>query len=182
MAPSNDIDILESSLRKRGKLLDILLQDKTTGKNIIWVTDSYKNHDAAFNPEMPIKPDLVTGENGKLIQPRAAKSREEQQRRTKVKGEVFTPFETIAAMNGAVYKSIKPSIDDKNDWKRYIKEPILEITCGEAPFIVTRYNPAVHTNKIKDVNIRVGFLDKKLQVVSGHCTSKTEGYARRRRG
>lgn len=31
---------------------------------------------------------------------------------------------------------------DENNWRDYVKEPRLEITCGEAPFIVGRYNTA----------------------------------------
>ena len=38
-------DILEDNIVKYGRsLLDILLQDKTTKKNIIWATDDYEKY------------------------------------------------------------------------------------------------------------------------------------------
>lgn len=171
MAAPNDIDILENALRKKGKLLNILLIDRATGKNIIWATDSYQNLGDKYAPAKQILPDLVTGENGELIQPRAAKSREEQRRRTKDKGEVFTPIEIVAKMNNAVDKACKISAANPNDWQRYVREPILEITCGEAPFMVTRYNSAVHARKVQDIDKREGFLDRKLQVVTEYCST-----------
>lgn len=41
MAPKSKIDISENTLRNRGRILDILLLDKTSKRNIIWATDSY---------------------------------------------------------------------------------------------------------------------------------------------
>jgi len=73
MAPTADIDILENKLRRRGDLLDTLLLDRTTGKNILWGTDSYASRGAAFAPIKRMQPELVTDIYGKLIQPRAVK-------------------------------------------------------------------------------------------------------------
>ncbi len=39
---SKNIDIREDYLLKKDNLLEILLQDKTTSKNILWATDSYE--------------------------------------------------------------------------------------------------------------------------------------------
>lgn len=169
VVPKYDIDILESVLREKGALLDILLVDQTTGKNIIWATDSYENLGKGFAPQNPIKPDLVTGEFRLLIQPRAAKSLDEQRRRTKEKGEVFTPLKIVEQMNKAV-EAYQPN---KKNWQDYVRELKLEITCGEAPFIVSRYNPTAHGVLIKLAS-RVGFLDRKLRVVSKFCHSKDE--------
>ncbi len=105
MAPRIDIDILENVLRRKGDLLDILLIDRTTKKNIIWATDSYANLGKEFAPKKRIMPDLVTGVYGKLIQPRAAKSLAEQRQRTKYKAEVFTPLRIIRRMNGIIDQS-----------------------------------------------------------------------------
>jgi len=58
------------------------LQDKNTGKNILWATDSYESKGEKFAPLSHITSDLVTSENGHLIQPRAVKSKEEQLIRT----------------------------------------------------------------------------------------------------
>jgi len=166
----NNIDISENILRKTGKLLDILLFDHTTKKRIIWATDSYTKHGKRFAPKKRITPSLVTGKYGKIIQPRAAKSLDEQHRRTKDKAEVFTPLKIVKEINNAVdNKEIT-----KNNWQEYVYELKLEITCGEAPFIVSRYNPTAHTGKLIKIENRVGFLDKKLKIVSKYCDEKKE--------
>ena len=150
------IDIFENTLRRIGDLLDILLIDHTTKKNIIWATDSYyKVLGKEYLPKKFVLPILVTGKNGMLIQPRAAKSLEEQRRRTKDRAEVFTPINIISHIN----KAIENTLPNKDNWKEYVKELKLEITCGEAPFIVSRYNPVAHTGKLIPLNKRVGFLE-----------------------
>lgn len=164
-----EIDVLENSLRQRGDLLDILLLNRTTGRNIIWATDSYVKFGKGFRPKDRIKPELVTGVYGKLIQPRAAKSLQEQRQRTKDKAEVFTPLRVVKQMNVMVdWSNGDFPATDKN-WQEYIKELRLEITCGEAPFIVSRYNPTARTGKIIEIKNRVGFLDRKLHVISQYC-------------
>jgi hypothetical protein len=166
-----NIDILENTLRRIGNLLDILLIDRTTKKNIIWATDSYeKQYGKKFLPKLRIEPALVTGKFGLLIQPRASKSLEEQKRRTKDKAEVFTPLKIVGYIN----KAVENRPPNKKKWKEYVRVLKLEITCGEAPFIVSRYDPTSHNRKVIDFKSRVGFLDKKLKIVSRHCHKKDE--------
>ncbi len=165
----SEIDILESVLRKKGTLLDILLFDRTTKKNIIWATDSYGMLGKDFVSKNLIQPDLVTGKYRLLIQPRAAKSKEEQQRRTKDRAEVFTPLKAVDQIN----KGVENQQPNKDNWRDYIHELKLEITCGEAPFIASRYNPTAHGVLIK-LDSRVGFLDRKLKLVSRYCLEKDE--------
>lgn len=164
------IDIRENVLRRTGSLLDILLVDRTTKKNIIWATNSYEEHGKVFFVKKQIKPELVTGIYGFLIQPRAAKSLDEQRRRTKDKAEVFTPLKIVDQMN----KVTEGHQINKNTWQDYVRELKLEITCGEAPFIVSRYNPTAHTGKLINLKNRVGFLDKKLKLVSKYCDKKAD--------
>lgn len=167
-----NIDILENTLRRKGTLLDVLLFDHTTKKNIIWATDSYEKnfHSEEFSPKKQIKPELVTGKYGLLIQPRAAKSLEEQRQRTKDKAEVFTPLRVVEQMN----KTLEDQQPNKNNWQEYVRQLRLEITCGEAPFIASRYNPIAHTGKLIKLEHRVGFLDRKLKAVSKFCLDKKE--------
>lgn len=167
--PSSNIDISENRLRRKGELLDTLLLDRTTGKNIIWATDSYASRGKEFAPKKRIKPELVTGIYGKLIQPRAAKSLAEQRFRTKEKAEVFTPLKIIDQMNKDIDWLGAIRVPDENNWQDYVRELKLEITCGEAPFIVSRYNPTAHTGKLIKLENRVGFLDRKLREVSRYC-------------
>lgn len=166
-------DVLENSLRQRGKLLDTLLLDRTTGKGILWGTSSYINYGKGFAPKDHMKPELVTGLYGKLIQPRAVKSRDEQLRRTKEKAEVFTPLRIVRMMNNLIDQQTGEHLDPQHTWQDYVSELRLEIACGEAPFIVSRYNPVAHGALIKLEN-RVGFLDRKLGVVSHYCQKPKE--------
>lgn len=164
------IDIREDYLLKKDSLLDILLQDKTTGNTILWATDSYEQKGKKFASFAPITSDLVTGKNGKLIQPRSVKSKQEQLLRTRDKAEVFTPLSIVKQMNDACdTKRIT-----KNNWQEYVALLKLEITCGEAPFIVSRYDPVSDKQELLPLAERVGFLDKKLTVVSKYCTTQDE--------
>jgi hypothetical protein len=174
MATVSTIDIQESSLRRTGDLLNILLLDRTTGKNLIWATDSYVRYGKVFAAKNLIKPELVTGAYSKLIQPRAAKSLEEQRQRTRDKGEVFTPLRIVDKLNKEIDWSGNIRVPDNTNWQDYIKELKLEIACGEGPFIVSRYNPTAHTGKLIKLQHRVGFLDRKLRVVSRYCDKPKE--------
>lgn len=165
----SDIDVQENTLRRTGNLLDVLLFDHTKKKNIIWATDSYMRYGKEFAPKTRIIPELVTGLYGKLIQPRAVKSLAEQRQRTKDKAEVFTPLKVVDQMNKLIDWSGNIKVPNESNWKEYVSELKLEIACGEAPFIVTRYNPTAHTGKLIKLENRVGFLDRKLRVVSTHC-------------
>lgn len=174
MVKNTNIDISESVLRRKGQLLDILLIDRTTKKNIIWATDSYVSMGKDFSLKKHITPNLVTGEYGKLIQPRAAKSVTEQRQRTKEKAEVFTPLKIIDRINKMVDWSGRIPLPDENNWQEYVSELKLEISCGEAPFIVSRYDPTAHIGELIKLDNRVGFLDRKLHVVSKHCHKSKE--------
>lgn len=165
-----EIDIREDYLSKNDDLLDILLQDKTTSKNILWATDSYQTKGEMFAPLEPITTDLVTGINGSLIQPRAIKSKEEQITRTRDKAEVFTPLSIVKQMNKAC--DIKRV--SKYNWQEYVALLKLEITCGEAPYIVSRYDPVSDKQKLLPLSQRVGFLDRKMKIISKYCDAHTE--------
>ena len=164
------IDIREDYLLKKDSLLEILLQDKTTGNTILWATDSYEQKGKKFASFAPITSDLVTGKNGKLIQPRSVKSKEEQLLRTRDKAEVFTPLSIVKQMNDACDNKRVT----KNTWQEYVSLLKLEITCGEAPFIVSRYDPVSDKQELLPLAERVGFLDKKLSYVSKYCNTQDE--------
>lgn len=161
-------------LRRAGKLLDILLSDRTTGKNIIWATDFYEKFGKNFLPKNSITPALVTGKYRTIIQPRATKSFAEQRQRTREKAEVFTPLNIVDKINKEVDKLGVNQRFSKKNWQDYVRELRLEIACGEAPFIVSRYDPTAHTSELIKLDRRVGFLDQKLKVTSRHCQNKKE--------
>jgi hypothetical protein len=167
---TKNIDIREDFLLKKGNLLEILLQDMTTAKSILWATDSYEIMGEKFVPLAPITTDLITGTHGNLIQPRAVKSKEEQLYRTRDKAEVFTPLSIVKQMNNACdTKHIT-----KNNWQEYVALLKLEITCGEAPYIVSRYDPVSEKQELLPLSKRVGFLDSKISVISKYCDTHKE--------
>jgi hypothetical protein len=160
-----NIDIREDYLLKKDNLLEMLLRDNTTSKNILWATDSYAKMGEMFAPQAAIKTELVTGEHGTLIQPRAIKSKEEQLYRTRDKAEVFTPLSIVKQMNEAC-DTVQIT---ENNWQEYVALLKLEITCGEAPYIVSRYDPVSDSQELLPLSKRVGFLDYKMSIVSNYC-------------
>lgn len=171
---ANDADIIENTIRRHDDLLEILLTDRTrTTKrkvhHLLWGTNMYAGH----APQDEIEIAAVTDENTLLIQPRIAKSKDEQIYRTKDRAEVFTPRDTVATMNQMLdWAGTAWPVTEKT-WRDYVRAEKLEITCGEAPFIVGRYN-AVNGKKVLKLDDRAGFLDRKLQVVGKYCQNKSE--------
>ena len=125
-----------------------------------------------------------------FIQPRVTKTLEEQVERTKRKAEVFTPSWLCNRMNnhcdeerfgrpavfnrdcGQTWDTNRTPIEfiPKADWKRYVQSPRLEITCGEAPYVVSRYDTT--TGEVIATIDRIGILDRKLRVVNENTKTK----------
>ena len=89
------IDIAASPV---ADVLDVLLQDKTTKKNIIWATDAYAEYGEAFADTAPMDAAALLRRPG-IIRPRIRKTQEEQARRTRTKAEVYTPAWLCNRMN-----------------------------------------------------------------------------------
>ena len=103
MSPEKSIDIKENDLLKIDRsLLEILLKDKTTGKNIIWATDNYSKYGELYTSEKEIKIELITSRHGGVIKPRVEKSKEERMQRVRQKAEVFTPSWVCNLQNNLV--------------------------------------------------------------------------------
>ena len=79
-------------------VLDLLLQDKSTKKNIIWATDTYENLGEGFDDKVQLNADSLL-RRPDLIRPRIQKSQEAQAQRTRKKAEVFTPAWLCNRMN-----------------------------------------------------------------------------------
>lgn len=195
------IDVLEQDILDVSPfLLDLLLQDKTTGRNIVWATDDYIANGSAYAAEKEILPALITGANTKIIQPRIAKDKEAQRNRTRKSAEVFTPSWICRLMNdlcddewfGRKNVFNIPTDDDRNwtptaspvefkqgkgktpAWTRYVDSKRLEITCGEAPYLVSRYDTT--TGEVLPIERRIGVLDRKMRVVGENTESETEWF------
>lgn len=195
MASKKNIDIKENDLLKiDADLLEILLKDMTTGKNIIWATDNYSKYGSEYSSEKEIKIELITSNNGEIIKPRVEKSKEEQQLRVRQKAEVFTPSWVCNMQNNLIDESwfgrkdvfnvekekswattkekIAFSEEKGKTWQDYVFSNRLEITCGEAPYLASRYDAV--TGDFIEVQNRIGLLDRKLRVVSENIESKKD--------
>lgn len=190
---SNQVDIKENAIHTLNpKILSLLLKDKTTQKNIMWATDNYTIYGEGYGRDDFITIESITGENGNIIKPRIEKSKEEQNIRSKDKAEVFTPswvcnkqnnlvdndwfgcagvFNTETE-NGWISTTDKIVFPKGKTWQSYVVAKRLEISCGEAPYLVSRYDTVTGTPI--PVEQRIGLLDRKLRVVCENCDSEPE--------
>jgi hypothetical protein len=180
-----NIDIMENDiLTKYPDLLEILLLDHTTGQNIFWATDNYQEYGESYEFEKPILSKLITGENGNIIMPRVKKTKELQKSRSKERAEVFTPswvcncqnnlidgawFGRENVFNTEIEKSWqtnenKITFPESKTWQDYVQDARLEITCGEAPYLASRYDTT--TGEFIEIQNRIGLLDRKLRVIN----------------
>lgn len=197
MAQEIKVDIKENRiLALDSTLLNILLKDNSSGKNIIWATDDYTQYDETYTKDRQITVFSVTGKNGTIIKPRVEKTKQEQLTRVRDKAEVFTPSWICNKQNNLVdnawfgrenvfnveqektwtatqEKIIFPTEDSKT-WQDYVKANRLEISCGEAPYLASRYD-TVSGNTIP-VKERIGLLDRKLRVVCENVDDEQEWY------
>lgn len=194
------IDIIERELIELSEnLFNILLLDRTTRKNICWATDHYISRGPAYSPQEPITKDLITGINSHLIKPRILRSYDEKSQRTKEKAEVFTPAwicneqnnlideewfgrkDVFNTVDGYTWKTVKENIvfPKKRTWKQYVDLKRLEISCGEAPYLVSRYDAV--TGKEISLQERIGLLDRKLRIINENINDENEWFVWTRR-
>ena len=186
------VDISENRILSNNVyVLSILLKDNTTGKNIIWATDNYEHLGFEYKSHKPITIQSVTGRNGHLIMPRVEKSKEDQLLRSKQKAEVFTPSWLCNKQNNLIdtawfgyddvfnieeektWKTNAQAVDfarvNGKTWQDYVNDIRLEISCGEAPYLVSRYDTV--TGVAIHVSERIGLLDRKLRVINENIES-----------
>ena len=191
-----------SILQASPGLLSTLLKDHTTSRddtvcNIFWATSDYEHLGKGYGYHDPILPELITGENGQVIMPRVLKHKDTQSARVRDMAEVFTPAWVCNAQNNLIdeawfgrkdvfnteYMSEdgthgwktnleRISFPEGKTWKDYVRDTRLEITCGEAPYIVSRYDTT--TGAVVPLSDRIGLLDRKLRVVSENTETSGE--------
>lgn len=134
--------------------------------------------------------------------PRVLKDKQAQLDRTKDKAEVFTPSWVCNAQNNLIDeawfgrkdvfnrevvnedgthtwiptegKIEFPEGDKQKTWKKYVVENRMEITCGEAPYLVSRYDTT--TGEPIPVCRRIGLLDRKMRVINENVETEKEWY------
>lgn len=183
------IDILEDDIAELDpELLKLLLKDKSTHKNILWCTKDYEKYGREFNEHAQMQVELITGRYHKVIQPRAAKAKYIQEMRIKRRAEVFTPSWVCNEQNNQVDEAwfgrknvfntpngtswitnTEKIVFDSRKWEDYVKATRLEITCGEAPYLISRYDTT--TGKQISIYERIGLFDRKMRIVNENCKS-----------
>lgn len=194
----SEIDILENNLlEKYPEVLNILLRDHTTQQNIFWATDNYQELGDEYQFHSHIKATSITGENGQIIVPRVKKNKDMQQYRVREMAEVFTPSWICNAQNNLIDNAWfekdnvfntelllpdgtqkwkinrnKINFPDGKTWKDYIRDTRLEMACGEAPYITSRYDTT--TGEFIPIEDRIGLLDRKLRVINENVENSGE--------
>ena len=190
---NNEVDIKENLIYKLDKkLLEILLKDRSSKKNIIWATDNYQSKGNGYYEYQEITIPSITGKFGSVIKPRIEKSKVEQEKRIKTKAEVFTPSWVCNNQNNLVDNAWfgrenvfntengktwitnhdKIIFPEGKTWQDYVNSNRLEITCGEAPYLTSRYDTT--TGIWLDVNERIGLLDRKIRVINENTNNEDE--------
>lgn len=186
-------DIKENFIKKLDdSLLSILLKDHSSGKNIVWATDNYEIKGDGYESYSSITVKAITGRRGNVIKPRVGKSKKEQLHRVKDKAEVFTPswicnrqnnlidnawFEKENVFNIEKEKSWhtvtkKITFPNGKTWQDYVKANRMEISCGEAPYLCSRYDTV--SGLWIELQDRIGVLDRKIRIINENTASKEE--------
>lgn len=182
------------SQRDYDLILKQLLLDRSTKKNIVWATPSYEALGEEFGCSREILPKHLQGEYAALILPRVEKEAQAQDSRTRERAEVFTPSWVCNAQNNlvdeqwfgrpGVFNTESEQAWDATDakiefqekgtrtWKKYVDIKRLEITCGEAPYLVSRYDTV--TGEDIPIGRRIGLLDRKLRVVNENTDTEAD--------
>ena len=184
------------------QLLDTLLKDHTLSTeecpvNIFWATDNYAERGEGYQYSDQITVEAITGDNQNIIVRRALKTIEQQRFRSREMAEVFTPSWICNKQNNLIDNTwfgrenvFNTEVDDTDGshswivntnpvvfpedktWHDYVSENRLEITCGEAPYLVSRYDTV--TGETIAVGDRIGLLDRKLRIVGENTETSSE--------
>ena len=186
-------------------VLDTLLKDRSTGKNIIWATDPPEELQTVMYEPVTDRSQITTQQLGlthyEVVLPRMMKQTDTQQQRTRKRrgvqprmglqqDEQRTGCRLVRCAGGrrdrrAVHGGAAPRLADDGNagavsglqgqdpgMGAVCAEPPLEVTCGEAPFLASRYDAA--TGEMIPVARRIGILDRKLRVVSENAATEEE--------
>lgn len=189
-----EVDISETKLSKKDReLIKILLKDRTTKKNIIWGTNDYRIYGKNYTKDSQIMVEFIINSKDGIIKPRAEKNKNQQQSRARNKGEVFTPSWVCNKQNNLIdtawfgyenifnkeiengWKTLEQKVEFKDEfktWKEYVKLIRLEVACGEAPYITSRYDTV--SGEFIFVKDRIGLLDRKLRIIGENVVDENE--------
>lgn len=174
--------------RSNKDILELLLKDQTLSSEkdqyIYWATDDY-----AFDYSGKILPKYFAGKLIDTIQPRISKHQSLQHSRAKKRAEVFTPSWICNIQNNLIddqwlgydgafnnettlsdgshswmTTTQKVHFPQGKSWVSYILSKRMEMSCGEAPYIVSRYDTT--TGEAITLHERIGILDRKIRIIN----------------
>ena len=175
-------------------LMEVLLQDHSTGENIRWACSDYEYLGDEFKKDQEIKEFLITGQYKDVVRPRIMKTTDAVSERVRGKAEVFTPLWVCNRQNNLIdaawfgcegvfnqethngWITITEKIafpgGRHRTWEHYVDARRMEITCGEGPYLTSRYDPVSGTEvPLPD---RIGLLDRKFRVISENAADSDE--------
>ena len=167
-------------------VLDRLLRDMTTGKNIMFCTNDYA--DEGFGSGTEITTEALSKVD---IVPRCEKAAAVQASRARRKAEIYTPARVVNQManmmNNEIFKGPEMATYETNDerlwasddsrpndseWRGYVDSTFIEPACGEGAFLTMRYD-APTGERITPTD-RGGILDRKLKAVRKYAKRPEE--------
>ncbi len=181
------------------EILSILLLDRTTDKNILWATDDYPQISSKSQIQISQITGLHSERIKPRIQKQKEEQQNRTRNKAEVftpswicnaqnnlideawfgKKDVFNSSEIVDGnVNEKKWKSRKTKIKFSTDiesgktWQDYVKLTRLEITCGEAPYLVSRYDTV--TGKTIKLKERIGLLDRKMRVICENAANEAE--------
>ena len=181
------------------EILSILLLDRTTDKNILWATDDYPPISSKSQIQISQITGLHSERIKPRIQKQKEEQQNRTRNKAEVftpswicnaqnnlideawfgQKDVFNSAEIVEGrVNEKKWKSRKTKIKFSTDieshktWQDYVKLTRLEITCGEAPYLASRYDTVSgKAIKLKD---RIGLLDRKMRIVCENAANEAE--------
>ncbi len=182
------VDLEDYSLIENDRFLaELFLSDMSSKQNIVWGTDYYSSYGPGYEETDYMQYLMVAGKN--IIRPRIYKTESEKRLRSRDMAEVFTPSWIVNCQNNLIddawvgktgtfntmvdkdwIPSDKTNLGDR--WKEYVSSTRLEVCCGEAPYLTSRYDSV--DGKMIPIESRVGLYDRKLRVVTEYCKTIEE--------
>ena len=202
MATKRHNSHIDGVVRDNPRLLAILLRDQSLSgqglsANISWATDDY-----GYPHSSPILIEQVSGVNRDIIQPRVYKHESLQTARAKDRGEVFTPAWICNAQNNLVdqhwfgYSKVfnteitldngthtwqtrqeRVEFPEDKSWMKYVRCRRMEMACGEAPYLASRYDTT--TGEHISIDNRIGIFDRKMRVVNENTPTQPTKFNKR---
>lgn len=131
-------------------LIKILAWDYTRGGNVVWGIDG--DGKSADTEIILTEAKQIFWSGGAGVESRCATSKL-----------------LVRKMNQYLDENGKNWPVQKQNWREYVDETKLEAACGEAPFVVERFD---ESGMIIPLSERAGFLDRKLDVVGEYCSNQ----------